>query len=84
MTLLCLWSNHAGLEVAEDGPADVALEAASDLAVASTLAAAPSDVVAGGGVVTHACADDDVEGAVELAVSGSVQAMAMGIAGGCG
>jgi hypothetical protein len=35
MTLLCLVSSHGGLELAEDGAADVALEAAADLAVGS-------------------------------------------------
>jgi len=69
MTLLCLVSRHAGLELAEDGSADVALQAASDFAVASAFGASAGGVGAGGGVVAHAAAHGDVEGAVELSVA---------------
>ncbi|CCG02765.1 putative Arsenical-resistance protein [Blastococcus saxobsidens DD2] len=69
MTLLCLASSHAGLKLAEDRPADVALEAAADLSVAASFCAPAGDIVAGGGVVAHAAADGDVEGAVELSVA---------------
>lgn len=69
MTLLCLSSSHRGLEFAEDRAADVALEAAADLAVGAPFSASTGDVVARGFVVAHSGADDHVEGAVELAVS---------------
>src|SRR5690606_25728524 len=83
MTLLCLRSSHAGLEFAKDGAADVALEATANLAVTAALGASSGDVVAGCGVVTHACADDDVEGAIELAVPRPGQAVTAGVACGC-
>lgn len=70
MTLLCLESSgDAGLKLAEDGAADVALQAAADLAVASAFGPPAAEVGAGGGVVAHAAADGDVEGAVELPVA---------------
>jgi hypothetical protein len=49
--------------------ANVALEAAADLAVASAFGASAGDVGAGGGVVAHAAADGDVEGTVQLAIT---------------
>ena len=69
MTLLCLRSSHGGLQLSEDGAADVALEAASYFTVGAAFCSASGDVVAGRWVVAHAGADDDVEGAVELTVA---------------
>tara|TARA_B100000378_G_scaffold249393_1_gene222759 strand:- start:14 stop:322 length:309 start_codon:yes stop_codon:yes gene_type:complete len=69
MTLLCLASSHRGLQFPEDRPADVALEAAANLALGAAFSAAAGDVFASGFVVAHPRADDDVECSVELAVS---------------
>ena len=69
MTLLCLMSSHAGLEFAEEGAGDVAFEAAADFAGCEPFSAASFDVGACAWVEAHACADDDVDGTVELAVS---------------
>jgi hypothetical protein len=69
MTLLCRVSSHSGPQLAEDGAAGVALEAASDLAVRAALSASAGNVVASGWVVAHAGSNDDVEGAVELPIA---------------
>jgi hypothetical protein len=49
------------LEEAPDATGDVALEAASDLAVGAALAASSFDVVKGGLVVAYSRERDDVE-----------------------
>ena len=69
MTLLCLMSSHAGLELAEECSDDVALEAASDLACGASFGTAPGNIRASGGVVAHASSNDDINSAIELSVS---------------
>lgn len=61
--------------------ADVAFQAASDLTVGESFGAAAGGVLTGGGVVAQACADDDVDSAVELAIAGPGEAVAGGVAG---
>lgn len=82
MTLLWVVSSHDGLELAEDGAADVAFEVPADLAVCFARCPAAGEVVLGFGVEAHAGADDDVEGPVELAVARAVEPVSGGVAGG--
>lgn len=69
MTLLCLASSHRGLKFAKDRATHVALETAADLAVGAAFGPSTDEIVAGGFVVAHPRADDDVERSVELTVS---------------
>jgi hypothetical protein len=79
VSLLCVSSGDFGLGlVFEESPGsacDVALEAASDLAVRFALGAPSVAVVAGGLVVVGAGDRDDVEGVVELSVAAAVEAV---------
>ena len=56
------------------------LQAAADLAVAPALTTTSDQVVVAFGVMSHPLHDDGVEGAVELAVSGTVEAGANDLA----
>ena len=73
VTLLCLSSGV--FELFEELAGDVALEAAPDLAVGSSFASPPVGVGAGCGVGAEPGERDGVEGPVELAVAGSVEAV---------
>ena len=61
------------LEEAPDSACDVALEAASDLAVSFAFGASSVAVVAGGLVTAGSGECDDEEGVVELAVAALVR-----------
>jgi hypothetical protein len=76
---LCLSSDDLGpglvLEEAPDSACDVALEAATDLAVGLAFGASSVAVVAGGLVVVGSGDRDDEEGVVELPVAAAVEAV---------
>jgi hypothetical protein len=61
----------------------VALEAAADFGVGFLLGASPGQVVLGFGVVKHPPVDDDMQGAVELAVAQPVEPVTGDLARGC-
>jgi hypothetical protein len=65
-------------ELFEELAGDVALEAAPDLAVGLSFASPAVGVGAGCGVGAESGERDDVEGTVELAVTGSVEAVSGG------
>ena len=67
-----------------DFSGDVAFEAADDLGFGQAFFGASFDVGAGGGVVAQAAEHDPVEGGVGLAVAAAVEAVSLGVAGGCG
>jgi hypothetical protein len=60
-------------ELTVEASGDVALEAAADPAVGFAFGAATFDVVAGSLVMHGSGEGDDVQGAVELPVAGSVE-----------
>lgn len=64
------------VELAVEPAGDVALQAALDLSVGLALGASSFGVAAGGGV--EAVDDDDVQGAVELAITAAVEPVAQG------
>src|SRR5690242_3707474 len=64
------------LELAVELAGDVALEASFDLAVGLALGSAAFGVGAGVGIVAQPGQRDGVQGAVELAVAGPVEAVA--------
>jgi hypothetical protein len=61
------------LHEAEELPGGVSLEAAADLGIGLLLCAPPGQVMLGGGVVKHPPVGDDVQCAVELAVTEAVE-----------
>jgi hypothetical protein len=63
---------------------DVAFEAAFDLAWCLAFGGFLGGVGAGGWIVLETCEDDRVQGAVELAFTAAVEAIAHGLAGGRG
>ena len=65
-------------ELFEELAGDVALEAASDLAVGFSFSSSAVGVGAGCGVGAESGERDDVEGPIELAVAGSVEAVSGG------
>jgi hypothetical protein len=65
-----------GFEEPEDAASDVALERAEGFGAALAVGAVAGDVVACAGVDTGLRERDDVQGAVELAVAGAVEAVA--------
>src|SRR5437667_8202169 len=70
-----LSSGGFGFELAEELAGDVALETASELAGAFAFRGPSLDVCLGLRVLAHADHHDGVEGTVELAVTGAVQAV---------
>ena len=78
-SLLCLSSGDPEprwvFEEAPDSACDVALEAASDLAVGLAFGASSVSIVAGCLVVAAASERDDVESVVELSISVAVEAV---------
>ena len=68
----------------EQLPGCVALEAAADLGVGLLPGTALGRVVLGFGVVEHPPVDDDVQGAVELAIAAAMQSVALALASGDG
>ena len=88
-TLLCLSIRFwCPVELAVEGPVEVAgevaLDAASDFAFGFAFGQAALDVGLGGRVAAHAVDGDDVQGAVELAVTEAVEPVPVGAAGGAG
>src|SRR4029453_15373482 len=85
VTLLC-WvkASWVGLEESVELAGDVADQASSDLAVGLALSPPSFRVGAGGRVVAQPSQDDHVEGLVELAVPGAVEAHPDGLAAGGG
>src|SRR6266550_8423655 len=70
------------LEQVVDLAGDVALEAADDLELGMALGGAPSDVVLGGLVDAQAGDNDQVQGAVGVAVTAPIEPVPLGLAGG--
>jgi len=82
--LLCLSSGGEGfLHDAVEVAGDVAFEAADGFAGALAVAGALLDVGAGRRVVVATAQHDGVQGAVELAVTATVEAVAHDLPGGC-
>src|SRR5215472_5903033 len=83
-TLLCLSTASGGpFELAVELAGDVSLEAPLDLAHGLALGGAAGDICAGGRVPADPSQHDGVQGAVELPVAGSAEAVPDDAAAGC-
>ena len=83
-TLLCWSKRGLGFEESVELAGDVADQAASDFAVGLALSAASLGVGAGCWVIAQPGQHDQVQGLVELAVAGTVEANPDGLSGGRG
>ena len=72
-------SSHPSPRFSEQRPADVALEAPSNLALGEPSGTPALNVFAGDGVVAHPRADDDIDGTVELPVARAGESVATGV-----
>ena len=82
--LECAEVSEVGLECVVDLAGDVALEAAEDLELGLSFGRAAARVGARARAVAQAADGDQVQGAVGLAVAAVVEAVAGGLARGCG
>ena len=75
-------SSHPSPKFSEQRPADVSLEAPSNLALGESFGTPALNVFAGGWFVAHPRADDDIDGTVELPVARAGEPVSTSVARG--